>query len=68
MGRWQRWFLRRAAPAVWAFVVLWTVAIVGGLGGWWRPRGSLFAFLFASICAAAIVALWARWQRERAVR
>ena len=68
MGRWQRWLLRRATPAVWAFVILWIVAIGGGLGGWWRPRGSLFAFLFASICAAVIVALWARWQRERAVR
>jgi len=49
-------------------VLLWLLAALGvGLGGW-RPRGAWLAWGVASLLAVVLLAVWARWQREKFLR
>ena len=68
MSRWRRWLLRRAGHALLPLAVVWLVGIAGAIVGWWRPQPILVALAIATFCGAAILAVWARWQHEVAVR
>jgi hypothetical protein len=68
MSRWRRWLLRRAGHALLPLAAVWLVGIAGAIAGWWRPQPILVALAIATFCGSAILAVWARWQREVAVR
>ena len=68
MSRWRRWLLRRAGHALLPLALVWLVGIAGAIGGWWRPQPVLVALAIATFCGIAILAIWARWQHEVAVR
>ena len=65
---WRARVLRRAGQAQWLVGLPWFVLVAGALVGAWRYT-SLALGMAASISALAVAGIvWARWQRERAVR
>jgi hypothetical protein len=64
----RRWALRHAGQAPWLLLVVWVAAALAAA----TRRGSLGGFGVLLIVASSFVAvlwmLWARWQRDRAVR
>lgn len=49
-------------------VLGWLVAVLGVWSDWWRPRGVWLAWGIASLLAVVLLAVWARWQREKFLR
>jgi hypothetical protein len=67
-GRWRLWLLRHARQFPWIFVLAWLAAIVLLLATGTRPRGWWFGALLVLIVLSSTLAIWARWQREVAIR
>ena len=68
MSRGARFLLRHAAKLAALLVGLWLVSIAFAVGSGRGPRAFWIAALVVLILALVLLALWARWQRERAVR
>jgi len=49
-------------------VLGWLLAALGVWLGWWRPRASWLSWGLASLLAVVLLAVWARWQREKFLR
>jgi hypothetical protein len=60
--------LRHANRLPFLFVSAWVVAFAIAWAGGHRPRGWWFGALLALILVASTLAVWARWQREVAIR
>jgi hypothetical protein len=60
--------LRHARLMVWLFVTAWMASIALAIAFGWRPRFWWVGTLFTLVLATSLLATWARWQRERAIR
>jgi hypothetical protein len=60
--------LRNARHAKWPLIAFWVVMLWGTSVHWWRLGWSWVPLLVLSAGAVAALSLWARWQRERAIR
>jgi hypothetical protein len=52
----------------WLLAALWAVLFAGVFLRWWRPSGNWLLLLFFCGFSVALVAGWARWQRQRLIR
>jgi hypothetical protein len=66
--RWKLKLLRHASRLPFFFVAAWVAAIGLALVTGTRPRGWWFGSLLLLVLLAALLATWARWQREVAIR
>jgi hypothetical protein len=66
--RLRLWALRRAAWAPWVVFVAWPAVFVGSASGLLRWRGLGLVTMVASFMLTTVWIVWARWQRDRAVR
>ena len=64
----SRLLLRHARSLGWLFVTAWIASIALAIVLGWRPRVWWFGTLVVIVLATALLATWARWQRERAIR
>lgn len=68
MRRGARFLLRHAGKLFAVLVVVWLLSIAFAVGAPRGPRAIWMATLVGLIVAMLALAIWARWQRERAVR
>ena len=66
--RWKLKLLRHASRLPFLFVAAWVAAIGLALVTGTRPRGWWFGSLLVLVLLAGLIATWARWQREVAIR
>jgi hypothetical protein len=64
----RRWALRHAGQAPWLLVAVWVAAALVGATGGGRLRGFGVLVTVTLSFLAVVWMLWARWQRDRAVR
>ena len=65
---WRLRLLRHAPQLPWIAVLAWLAAIVLLLAMGTRPKGWWFGTLLLLIVLSGTLAIWARWQREVAIR
>lgn len=65
---WKRPLLRHSSNFIRILAVAWAVGIFGAVTGVWRLRPTSIGVLIALSFGVALLAVWARWQREVALR
>jgi hypothetical protein len=68
MSRAARFLLRHAGKLFGALVIVWLLSIGLAIGAPRGPRAVWMSMLVLLIVAMFVLTIWARWQRERAVR
>ncbi|MDP3702729.1 MAG: hypothetical protein Q8R72_17660 [Hylemonella sp.] len=64
----RRLLLRHVGKVQALVLLLWGLAALGALLGAWRPRPGWLAWGLSSLLGMILLAVWARWQREKYLR
>lgn len=64
----RAWFLRHAGKAGGLVALGWLAIGIGVVAGRWTPRVGWLGWVAASVVAWLLLAVWARWQREKVIR